>query len=238
MKKILTIAALAGVASLSHGQGLVSFANSATPITKISVNNGTINSPSVALIPATAGQYYFALFVAPSTTAATGSYLEAPGTAYTGTEDPTANGFALATSSTYAPGGFTAANIASAGRIATLAAQLDSLGDAEIGNAVAGAPGDTADFIVVGWSANLGSTWSAVQSTIDSGVTPAGSFVGESDVAQLLVGGGTTPVPVVFAGASPNAQGFVLEPTPTPEPATFALCGLGAAALVIFRRRK
>jgi hypothetical protein len=41
---------------------------------------------------------------------------------------------------------------------------------------------------------------------------------------------GTTPGTTV--------QGFMLNTVPVPEPSTFALAGLGAAALLIFRRRK
>lgn len=236
MKKLLTIAALAGVTSLSNGQGLVNIANSALATTKISINNASVSSPSISLLPATADQFYFALFVAPSTTASPETYYQTPGAPYAPANDPTSNGFALATSSTYAPGGFTAANIATAGRISLLAAQQDSYIDAEIGNSFANAGGDEADFLVVGWSANLGTSWSAVEPLIDTGT--AAGYVGESDVAQLIVGAGSIPVPAVFGGASPNAQGFILEPTPIPEPAPFALCGFGPAALVIFRPRK
>lgn len=47
--------------------------------------------------------------------------------------------------------------------------------------------------------------------------------------------GGNPPVP------APNFSGMpsiVLSATPVPEPTTFALAGMGAAALLIFRRRK
>jgi hypothetical protein len=46
-----------------------------------------------------------------------------------------------------------------------------------------------------------------------------------------------TTLPVATFGTNPGqVLGFTL--TPVPEPSTFALCGLGAAALLLFRRRK
>jgi hypothetical protein len=39
-------------------------------------------------------------------------------------------------------------------------------------------------------------------------------------------------------GATTGFNGLVLEAVAVPEPSTFALAGLGAAALMIFRRRK
>src|SRR4051794_5397554 len=65
MKKILTLAALMGVATLAFGQGEVNFANSST--TRIATNS-VGGGPSTGLIAAgAAGAYYFALYVAPST---------------------------------------------------------------------------------------------------------------------------------------------------------------------------
>jgi hypothetical protein len=47
---------------------------------------------------------------------------------------------------------------------------------------------------------------------------------------------GAAPVNPTFGTAGPTTPGFTL--VPIPEPSTFALCGLGAAALLLFRRRK
>jgi hypothetical protein len=49
--------------------------------------------------------------------------------------------------------------------------------------------------------------------------------------------GASPPVtPVAFTYGAAGFNGLVLAPIP--EPSTFALAGLGAAALLIFRRRK
>lgn len=67
-----------------------------------------------------------------------------------------------------------------------------------------------------------------------------GGYAGWSAVGTTTVitaaafGGGTTPN-TVFGGAT-GISSFVL--VPVPEPATIALGGLGAAALLLFRRRK
>src|SRR5208282_1961153 len=58
MKKLLTIAALAGVASLSYGQGYVGVANSAT--TKISAGGANTAASTTAT-------YYFEVLIAPTT---------------------------------------------------------------------------------------------------------------------------------------------------------------------------
>lgn len=63
-------------------------------------------------------------------------------------------------------------------------------------------------------------------------------FSGESTIALVNLAVGASPATVVFA-ATPDASHFSsLTLVPVPEPSTFALAGLGAAALLIFRRRK
>jgi len=64
------------------------------------------------------------------------------------------------------------------------------------------------------------------------------AWTGDSNSGGMLgwtqpTGGGTSPGQPLVAGAY---NGLVLAPIP--EPSTFALAGLGAAALLIFRRRK
>ena len=54
-------------------------------------------------------------------------------------------------------------------------------------------------------------------------------YIGEGVIAETILGGGTQPVPSI-----PTE---VITLNLIPEPTTFALAGLGAAALLIFRRR-
>jgi len=223
MKKLLTIAASLGVAAVAFGQGEINFANSAAATTKVSSSSAWPGvSASSALITG-AGGYYFELFY----TANTGSLV--PDTAASSL-DPITAGFTDT--------GIQATNSGTAGRIGIVTADADSNGYAAIaGQAI----GNTVDAVVVGWSASLGTNWTTVKADVDAviggGTSPVAGSYGISEIGQYIVGGGSTPVPTVLFGSAPAAPGFVLGTLPVPEPATFALCGLGAAALVIFRRR-
>lgn len=103
-------------------------------------------------------------------------------------------------------------------------------------------PGTDRAFRVVGWSADNGATFNPawiLAGTIGGYVgTPTG-FFGASAIAPAgTAGGGPQSLPNLntFGGTQGIQAGFNL--VPVPEPTTLALAGLGAAALLIFRRRK
>ena len=110
------------------------------------------------------------------------------------------------------------------------------------------AAGGTSAIMIRGWSASLGADWATA--ILQQGII--GGFFGQSAIApNFLMGGGPLNVPTspVFGGAngilplvvaaSPNGVGFTLTYVPVvPEPTSMALAGIGAAAMVIFRRRK
>jgi len=123
--------------------------------------------------------------------------------------------------------------------------------------------GQTNDFIVLGWSANLGSLSTVLAdlstATLNaqngsyfwtgiSGLTAGVNyFLGASTVGFLEAGGAvgtqTVPTPNLFSAASsasgtPVTSSTELYIVQVPEPTTFALMGLGAASLLIFRRRQ
>jgi len=90
-------------------------------------------------------------------------------------------------------------------------------------------------------------------SSIFTGTIPAGStYYGKSVLFQFTLGGGITYPPMYgpsgnWPVGSQNLDGVDGNPVGSrgaigvgviPEPASMALCGLGAAALLIFRRRK
>jgi len=205
MKKILTLAALMGVATLAFGQGEVNFANSTT--TRIATNS-VGGGPSTGLVSGGIGSYYFALYVAPSTQ---------------NTVDASLTGWTFT--------GAYGTNTATLGRLS---------GDNTTGSSVV-VPGfgvqSSADFVVVGWSSTLaGPDVSQARAAADT--RGGGQFFAISTVAQdVQLGGGAITVPNIFGTTAGTIQGFTLA-LPAPEPTSFALAGLGAAALMIFRRRK
>jgi len=220
MKKLLTIAALAGVAYVSYGQGYVTWNNSSS--TRVSVNTSTYGTSggTVTTTPASPGSvFYYALFVAPSTDTTV------PGP----TGDPTLDGFVFT--------GIYATNT-SAGRLAGEPTFSD--GSIQInpppGNQYPAA--STANFAIVGWSANIGATWAAAEPFFNGAFGTTGEYAGGANTIATEVALANPPGPYTdVMGGSPSIGGFTLYQVPIPEPATFALCGLGAAALVIFRRR-
>jgi hypothetical protein len=104
------------------------------------------------------------------------------------------------------------------------------------GVAIAGwGAGVTMDYKIAGWSKDLGATFNASWLT----APPATGFFGLSGIGTGAAGGstatGTLPNFNLFGGSGLQA-GFSL--VSVPEPTSMALAGLGAAALLIFRRRK
>lgn len=85
---------------------------------------------------------------------------------------------------------------------------------------------------IKGWDTSFGTDWLAAKT--------GGTWFGETAVRQVTLGPTAGPGTVIWQTASGvNINKFTpLTLTPVPEPSTFALAGLGAAALLIFRRRK
>jgi len=111
------------------------------------------------------------------------------------------------------------------------------------------APGASAFFEIVGWSASLnGMTLAQMLAANEQGINSPlwaglGYFgvSGETATALTLGGVGTpaTPATSLFGGASGIQGGFDLNGVnPTPEPTSIALAGLGGLALLGLRRKK
>jgi len=176
--------------------------------TQISTNSAHNGSSSGSTAAVGTSVYYYALFVAPSTV-----------TTDLGVNDVRWTFAAYATNTT-------------AGRF---------LG----GQPVLPTPyasGTTADFLVRGWSSNVGSSWAQAQAWESAfnttGAAPFAGYFGSSIVGQIVVGGPPAGVPALFGQNPGQLSGFTLDLRPVPEPSSFALVGLGAAAMMIFRRRK
>jgi hypothetical protein len=88
------------------------------------------------------------------------------------------------------------------------------------------AAGANVSYAVIGWVGNFASFDAALA---------GGAMAGVNATAFTMATGGVDPL-VPPPSLSTSFTGLTLQPIP--EPSTFALAGLGAAALLIFRRRK
>jgi hypothetical protein len=237
MKKILTTLAISGFTLASFAQGTVSWTGvvnlfiaqtNATSTSGLTAGGG--NATGSGTQGATAGNgstlYFYELLVSSSATTA-----------------PTT---AAGLSSSWLDTGLEAENGASAnGRIL----QLNS-GTAVVANNWG--INTTMNVIMVGWSANLGNTYSAALANLSNWSTAASSISGNaffgigSSVGSLAAQPGNPGV-VVFGtsagqvndGASnPLVMNLLANPTVVPEPGTMALAGLGGLSLLAFRRKK
>jgi len=223
MKKLITTLSLALIGSAGFAQGLVNVGNVASTDFYTSSNGAAVFTAGSAT-----ALYDYEVLTAPSTlpTGPLGASLQGLLSAPWSDTGLLFNNSGLA-GRVSAPSGSTVSNWGSA------AAQ---------------------DFIVVGWSANLGS-WANVAADISSLTLSNGlyysssaaldhGYIGMTVVGDLVSGAaGSGAGPNIFGtvstGASPiNTTTALYAIVPTPEPTTFALIGLGAAAITIFRRRK
>jgi hypothetical protein len=86
------------------------------------------------------------------------------------------------------------------------------------------------DYVVMGWTGTAAGFDAAIA---------GGAMASVSGKAGSATGNPNTVPPGTAVPLSGSFAGMVLQPVTTvPEPSTFALAGLGAAALLIFRRRK
>jgi hypothetical protein len=243
MKKLIISLSAWVMTSAGFAQGLVNVGNNAS--TDIYTLNG--NGIYTATAGSAAASFDYELLTAPSTlpTGPLAGYA-VPG-----------GGLQALLSGPWSDTGLTFHNSALAGRVS-----------GPDGLVVSNWPSAAAqDFIVVGWSANLG-TWNNVAAdlqgatlqqfgngltwggpNIDYGIFGrtnfgVGGYIGATVVGDVLSGeAGTGAGPNIFGtvstGASPINMTTALYPIILiPEPTTFALLGLGAASMLIFRRRK
>ncbi len=239
MKKLnLTIICALGVTGAAFAQGTVNWIGlNAAAITAQtnatqfafgagSTGDGTIgNISSASASPA----FYFELLY---NTAFTGSQVSVP------TYNQLFGGTWLDT-------GLTATNTTAAGSAGKLAPVA--------GNAAATVPwahGVTNNIMLVGWSANLGTSWTTVSNILanwntDEPFLTGDPFFGESATGFLNPGAFNPGTPVFGTSAnqnglpinSLNTQLYAIPLTiPTPEPGTIALAGLGGLSLLLFRR--
>jgi len=219
--------------SSALSQGLVFFSGGGSASTRISTNT-VVAGAATGLTAGTANLFYYALFASAANT-------------QVGSTSSAINGI----NSNYVfnnSAGWTlvgmAGSLANAGRFGALTQgttdgnQTALNGDGSL--AVSGiAGGGNAHFVILGWSASIGSTLAAVTAWYNAGANNA--FIGQSAVSTALTigDGGLVSTPNVTGTGAGQLGGFTLGLTPpVPEPGTLALAALGGASLLLFRRKK
>jgi hypothetical protein len=219
-KNIVTLAITLIAAITSSAQGIVLFANSGGyRVSTNTVVGGAASGTTAQSGSGTSPSFYYALFASQTTNAVGGS----------------TNGVVGSGTYAFSDGNWTFQDNGTNGSTGRLSSsQLNAQGD----TALTFAGGSTAYFTIVGWSANIGTTYQSLQSYLAN--PTFNGFAGESTVSGALIPGieGSTGATPLF-GAYPNIPGFTLGlVTPVPEPGTMALAALSGASLLLFRRRK
>jgi PEP-CTERM motif len=218
---LLVVTVLAGACCGARAQGTIFWGNNNS--TRISTNS-FFGGPATGLTAAAANLYYYALFYSTNATTVEGTTNAQSGFGVYAFEDPNWTFAAYGTNS-------------SLGRFFPSAQNADS--STTVNGVSAGA---SAQFVVVGWSANMGSTLAQMESAFFLSQVPGSyvsSWLGESAVSgplQLGDGGVILP-PNLFGNSSPQISGFTLGYL-APEPSSLALAVVGLAGLFFFRRRR
>jgi hypothetical protein len=244
MKKLtLTVVCALAVAGAAFAQGTVNWSSASTSL--IVQTNSTVYSPlfgggatgtGAAGVMGTGAQvgaasYYFTLL----------------DQAYTGSQAavPTS----LSALATWSPAWASATVYATNGTVAGRPIMTPANDNGQIVN---WATGTTNSIILVGWSANLGTSWLVVSNGLATGsyisvLGGANGFVGFSATGYIAPGS-ANPGNSLFGSAAlaniglpiynPSGSPMVLYALPVPEPATLALAGLGGLSMLLFRRQR
>lgn len=229
-KTIATLVIAAASAASVMAQGKVEVYNISTAyltyISSAAYSSGSngVYSTAGSKTATTANGYYYALLVQPDTSTITAM----------NPLDPNYTVGTMATNYLVAGG------LSGAG--ATTSGQVINNWAAPTAGAYNSAPNEDY-YLLVGWSANLGATWSTVESELSSGQWAATGYFGVSQLGVGYSGGGPNGLlaPDIFGtGTNPGGltQGVTLYTVSAPEPASMALIGLGGASMLLFRRKK
>lgn len=230
MKKLLVTIGLAAVAAGAFAQGTVNPANSTT--TKINTNapaNNIGTTPGVGNTSGAAQGFYYEVLTAPSTVTTVDSSLQG------------------LLSGPWSDTSMQLTNTAVVGRLTGLSGAA---------GVVQNWPQSSRQtYIIVGWSSNEGSTWASVSAKLagavfsggkwGGGLLLPGGYLGATTIQSGTSGTSTGAGALSLFGSTSSATGSPISTTTdlflvdiVPEPTSFALMGLGAAAMLIFRRRK
>ena len=228
MKKLLATLVITGVAAAAMAQGTVSWTGVANLL--IAETNSTAYNPILG--GGSTGQGSIGVTVGSSTSLYYYELLTSTNLSTVPTTLAGVNGL-----KSWSDTGLEAQNGAAAnGRILQLNASTATVAQNWNGGA-------TQNLIFVGWSANLGTTWSAALNVLSAGTWGANSYFGIGSSVGTLAAATGNPGVVVF-GSGPGqinnaaANPLVMDLLPVPEPGTMALAALGGLSLLAFRRKK
>jgi len=247
MKKVLTILAVSSLSAAAFAQGLINWTGAAGNL--IGQTNGTV---------------YSSFESATGAPTLTGTQGNTTGNAAASNASLGYNGYyyELLTSSTAVAAPTTLAGLSawsdtalSSTNASTATGKTVQVGGTTTSSAANWPGGNTQAAILVGWSANLGSSWSTVLGELNSWQTAGATFTDNGTNAAYF--GVSAFGSAITSTVAPNAgnavfgvtAGQILNntanpmqldelPVAVPEPGTLALAALGGASLLLFRRRK
>ena len=213
MKRLLGILAITALAASAFAQGTVILQNQTGLVQQwTSVSDSTLIN-----VPKNGG--YVELLSAPAGTALANSTLSS---------FSSLSGFMAANP------GWSLAQGVTGGSIIGFGAGLFNGGTLSLTGIAGGAP---AEYIVAGWTGAFPTYDAAYAAALQNA---SASFIGLSAIDTVVTGNPSLTPPGLPVGLRPTFTGMTTLATalaPIPEPTSFALAGLGLAALLVFRRR-
>jgi len=246
MKKILATLAVSGLSMAAFAQGYINWTG-AGGLVIVQTNGTAYSSYTPAAGNPTGGSVGGTLGNNAANNAAlgySGYYYELLTSATASAAPATAAGF-----SAWSDTGLGSTNSSATGG-KTIQANSSTL--AQVNNWPANT---TQAILLVGWSANMGSSWATVLTDLQNWGQDGGAYVGANAAyfGTSSVGSGVLAVAStgtanqvignsggseIYNPAANPMQLNVLAVNSVPEPATFALAAIGGASLLLFRRKK